>query len=446
MNRMRTGLLVAILIGFVSVGLSGPVLGSIDKCQKAISKENQKLEAKMVKALNKCADNYQKAVKKGDPLSTITGKCNDALGKVFDIGNPSSTIAKAQGKLAGLVPGEKCDDADLEGLGHLSEALFGDKWQRLVLIAAWKTAYENATLSNADLGNIFQEMVDAGGCPLCSLVSSPPCHNHTCILGPGSGGPVNTVLAGVPSTIATTNLTGATPISTCYVPSILGTGEYGIVSGAGSKGILPVLNLLPGVHVCVTSFRAEGYVNCIGPAGSPRVNTDMCVDHLVQDLGGVFADECETGAPTEVCQPRLPDTDHVLAPNEVNGGVCLNLTTSPAALGEAFFLSTTRVQVVLAGEVGGDGIACTADDNPATITAASTIPQTTGQATSRVIDSNAQDAWPDITVGPISGIPFNCAQLFTGSTSGGKTVSAAAALHGLPGPLDSGFSTTLICQ
>ena len=71
MRRMRTVISVVSVAAIAALGVTGIAwadAATLGKCQKAISKENQKLEAKMVKALNKCADNYQKAVKKGDPM------------------------------------------------------------------------------------------------------------------------------------------------------------------------------------------------------------------------------------------------------------------------------------------------------------------------------------------------------------------------------------------
>lgn len=421
---------------------------AIDQCQKAIAKEHAKLEAKMVKALNKCADNYQKAVKKGDPLSSVTGKCNDALDKAFNLSNGASAIAKAKAKLNGLVGGKCTDPGDLAALGHLSQVLFGDRWQRHVLVSAWRVAYDNALAANANLVNIMQQMAGAGGCALCSAVKGPPCHIHNCILGSGSGGPVNISTGSGQVTLLTTNLTGAVPVAACDVPSVIPAGEVAVLGGP-SRGIEPVLNVLPNIHVCVTGFRTAGYVNCVGAAGPPKVNTDICVDHIVEVLGATVNDECETGATGEVCQPDTADTFHTLAPDQVNGGSCLNLTTSPGVVGDAFLISTTRIQVINAslGETGPDGLPCTPDDTPATVTASATIPLTTGTASARVKQPHANLAAPDLTVGPFTGVPFPaCNVLSSSDLSGGQTVNAAAALHGLPGPLDPAFSTKLICQ
>ncbi len=447
---MRNSLRAA--MSFAAVGLliaagGDPAQGSLDKCQKAISKEAGKLEAKMVKTLDKCGDLYQKAQAKGDPLSSVTGKCNDALGKVFDIGNSSSAISKSKAKLNDLEGKGKCDDSDLSNLGHLPEGVFGDKWQRLVLISSWRTAYENALGANANLVNIFQEMVEAGGCPLCALVNNTPCHNHNCILDTGSGGPVNTRTS---TPLATVNLSGAVPISSCNVPSVFPAGEFAVVAGP-SKGILPVSVISGVAWACITAFRTEGYVNCVGAAGNPRIDTDICVDHIVDDLGGgLFADECSTGAPTEVCQPRSPDAEHSLPAGSINGGSCLNITQNTATAGDAFFLATTRIQVVLATELGPDGQPCTYDDAPASIQATATIPQTTGSASARVVDPDAMDASPDITVATITGVPApDCSVLESSNTSGLQTVSAAAALHGLDvggTKFDTAFSTRLNCQ
>jgi hypothetical protein len=93
---------------------------------------------------------------------------------------------------------------------------------------------------------------------------------------------------------------------------------------------------------------------------------------------------------------------------------------------------------------------CTFDDAPASITAPATIPQTTGQASARVIDPDAMDASPDITVTSVTGSPApDCSVLESSNSSGLVTVSAAAALHGLDvfgTKLDTAFTTKLICQ
>jgi hypothetical protein len=427
------------------VGSAGTALAALDGCQKAVAKENQKLASKMTGAINKCADSYQKAVAKGDPVSSITAKCNANIDKSFNIANGKSAIAKALGKLNDTTVKGKCTDVDRAALGHLSEATFGDKWQRWLLIAAWNTAYQTALSANSGLVNIFQEMLDAGGCPLCSLLSSPPCTVHNCVLGVGSGGPVNFSTGIGQGTIATTVLTGATPVSTCNVPSVFPTGELALVGGP-SKGIDRIIDLLPGVHVCVETFRSEGYVNCNGAAGNPRIDTDICVDHIVFDTGGGnFTDDCETMAPGESCLPRAADPE-VAHAGTLNGGACLNLTANTAVAGDAFFLATSRIQVVLAAEVGPDNEPCTFDDVPAAITVPATIPQTTGEAFAQVFDPNNDDGAVNLTVGPVTGVAApDCDVLQSSDLSGFETVSAAAALHGLPIG-DSAFSTRLVCQ
>jgi hypothetical protein len=244
----------------------------------------------------------------------------------------------------------------------------------------------------------------------------------------------------------TVNLAGAVATNTCNVPSVFPAGEFAIISGP-SRGLLPVEVVPATAWACVSAFRTEGYVNCIGAAGNPRLDTDICVDHVVEDLGsGLFADECVTGAPTEVCQPRAADPNHVLGGGAVNGGACLNLTQNVAVAGDAFILASTRIQVVLAAERGPDLEPCTLDDTPASITAVATIPQTTGDASARVVDPDAMLASPDITVATITGSPApDCDVIESSNTAGFTTVSAAAALHGVLG-LDTAFSTKLICQ
>jgi hypothetical protein len=199
--------------------------------------------------------------------------------------------------------------------------------------------------------------------------------------------------------------------------------------------------VLPGVaYACVTAFRTEGVLTCGGAA--PRINYTLCQDHIVIDLGGgIFVDECETGGPNELCQP---DTDDPAHPGVINGGPCLNATTAAAASGDAFFLATTKIQVVLNTELGGDGLPCTADDAVATPAVANQLPQTTGSASAQVLDANNVEG-TTISSSLMNGSPFNCAQVATSNTTGGKTVSALPALHALLGN-DLTTQSTLSCQ
>jgi hypothetical protein len=417
-------------------GVAAPASAEIGKCQKAIAGVHLKLEAAITKSLNKCADGYQKAVAKGDPLSSISGKCNDGLAKTIDLGNATSAMAKAKIKLADLITKGTCDDNDLQGLGHLPVVPFGDRWQRSVLISALDTAYTAALSANGALLGIMVEINDAGGCALCSVVTQPPCHAHSCILDGTSGGTVQTVAAPL-----SFGLAGAIGIGVCDVPSINLANEFAVL-GRPSKGF-DTVTVIPGVaFACVTAFRTEGVLNCGGAA--PRSNYSICQDHVVDEIGvDQFVDECHTDPPPAgtLCQPDTEDTE---TPGDISGGPCLTSTAVPAASGDAFFLATTKIQVILAAEVGPDTIPCTDDDTPAAVTAANQLPQTTGSATAQVLDADAVDG-QSITAGPVSGSPFNCAEVSTSNTSGGKTVSTLPALNALLGN-DLTTASSLSCQ
>ena len=420
----------------LAVAVAAPSSASIDKCQKSVAGVHLKLEAAITKALNKCADGYQKATLKGDPLSSIAGKCNDGLAKAIDLANPSSAMGKAKAKLDDLISKGSCDDFDLQALGHLPVSTFGDRWERNVLISALDTAYTAALSANGSLVTIMTAINDAGGCAQCAKVVNPPCFSHSCILDGTSGGEVHNGGAPIAFTLA-----GAVNIGVCNVPSINLANEYAVL-GAPAKGF-DTVTVIPGVaFACVTAFRTEGVLNCGGAA--PRINYAICQDHIVDDLGGdppIFVDECETGSPDQSCQPDVDDPSHA---GVINGGPCLTSTAVAAAPGDAFFLATTKIQVVLATELGTDGIACTADDTPATPAVPNQLPQTTGSASAQVLDANNVEA-ATITSTMLTGAPFNCAQILTSNTSGGKTVSTLPALHALLGN-DLTTQSTLSCQ
>lgn len=430
------GFAVPVALAAAVAVFSAPAGAEVGKCQKAIAGVHLKLEASITKSLNKCADGYQKAVAKGDPLTDISGKCNDGLAKSLDLGNGSSAMAKSKTKLADLVSKGTCTDDDLQALGHLPVVPFGDRWQRAVLISALDTAYTAALSANGALFGILNEISDAGGCALCSVVTNPPCHAHSCILDGTSGGTVTTFASSLSFA-----LSGAINIGVCDVPSINLPNEYAVL-GRPSKGF-DVVTVIPGVaFACVTAFRTEGILNCGGAA--PRINYSICTDHNVDVIGvDQYVDECHTDPPPAgtICQADVEDTE---VPAEISGGPCLTSTAVAAAPGDAFFLATSRIQVILAGEVGPDTLPCTDDDVPATVTAANQLPQTTGSASAQVLDADGVEGQV-INAGPISGSPFNCAEVSTSNTSGGKTVSTLPALNALLGN-DLTTASTLSCQ
>jgi len=436
MFGIRARVVTALAIASIALGSATPASAALDKCEKAISGVQQKLATSIEKALSKCADGYQAAVVKGKSIADVAAKCQGSLSKAVDFANSASAMGKSKLKLSDLITKQTCTDLDLQALGHLPQSTFGDRWQRLVLIGAFDSAYSTNLKSVGPLVNIMRALSDAGGCPLCDLVSNPPCFSHACILDNTSGGEVHTT--GSPITFG---LSGAISIGLCNVPSIFPSGEYAVL-GTPAKGF-DTVTVIPGTaYACVRAFRTEGYIACGGTA--PKVNYTICQDHMVTDLGGgLFADECET-TPPPAGQFCAADTADAVHSGVINGGPCLQVTTAPAAPGDAFFLATTEIQVVLASELGPDGIACTDDDTPATPATPNALPQTTGSASALVKDAN-NTAGVTINGGPLTGAPFNCAQATTSNTSGGKTVSVLPALHGLLGN-DLTTQNTLSCQ
>ncbi len=416
---------------------------AIDKCQKAISKEILKLESKVVKSIVKGADAFQKAEAKGSAISSITGKVNDTLAKTIDTGNSKSAISKALTKLASIGPSDKatCSDTDLFTLGFLPEGLAGDRWRRLAVIAALQTGYNNAVLGNATLGNDYQAMVDAGGCALCSMIATPPCVAQTCRLDPSSGGQTNGALGMTP-----VSTTGAVPITSCDVPSVMPAGEFATIGGPQS-GIDPIFVVAtPGSQLvaCVTTLRTMGVANCVGGT-MPSVDSHHCSDHIVEDIGGIIVDECEDGSGT--VQVALPDLDDPTHGGVVNGGGVSTFTANPPAAGESFVLTTNRIQLLVEtlGEFGPDGVPCSPDDTPAIVTPSAVQAQTTGTATSEVIDRDNVEGVGQTTTTTVTGTPFDCSLTPSGVLSGGVTVSAFSALHATFG-FDNAVNNSLICE
>ena len=434
MNRVVLGAAVA-------VATASPSSAVIDKCQKSISKEVLKLESKIVKSIVKGADTYQKAAAKGDPISGITGKVNDTLAKAIDVANPKSAVSKTMAKLSAIGPSDKatCTDADLFSLGFIPEGIGGDRWTRLAVIASLQTAYENAVLGNATFGADYQAMVDAGGCSLCSILANPSCVDRTCTLDPASGGQTNSATG-----VVLTSTTGSVPVGSCNVPSIMPPGEFATIGGA-QRGLDPiVVGGAPGslVVACVTTLRTMGVQNCTGTM--PSVDYDVCVDHTVEDIGGILVDECETGGGS--VQVALPDVDDPNHPGVVNGGAVVTFTTGAPSSGESFVVTANKIQVLLEslGEFGVDGVPCTPDDSPAISTPATVQMQTTGTATTEVIDSNNTEGNGLTTTTTVSGSPFDCSATQTGGTTG-ETVSAFSALHAIF-TFDQSVNNTLICD
>ncbi len=430
--KTRSSLLVLALAGALLLMPAAPASAQLDKCQKSISKEVLKLQNQINKALNKCADSVQKQLEKDKPLTDVSGKCNAQLDKAINADNASSAISKAMGKLAELGPSGKatCSDSDLFSLGHLPENAFGDRWTKVAAIAAWQAGYDNASHGNPTMSFDLGSLSLAGpGCPLCLRAATPPCLMQTCKLAAGSGGPINT--SGGPIPIV---LNGAANAGRCDVPSIMDAGETAIVSGS-QQGIVPI-DVAGLANACIFSLTSLGVENCGGTL--PTVDLHACTDHIVD--GGV--DECETGAPIQFCGNDVDDANHE---GTVNGGMCTTLTLGPPADGSSFSLVRNRIQVILPGEEGPDGLACTLDDEPAMLVGPFNSPTTTGTASAQLIDPDNNDAAADLTTGLVIGSPVDCNLGAQGDLSGSTTVSGFAALHALLG-LDLTSRASLICE
>lgn len=427
----RTSLLVLGLAGAVLFGPAAPVSAALDRCQKLVSKEVLKLERRIARALTLCADLVQAQVQKNKPIADVSTRCDRQLSRAVDAANGQSAISKALVNLRKIGPAgnARCSDSDLLSLGHLPENPFGDRWTRLAAIAAWQTAWENAVFGNATLVNAIQALVEAAGCPLCSLVRAPPCRTQVCSLAAGSGGTTNGFAFA---------FSGAAVAGGCDMPSIMPVGEFAAVT-APQQGILPIA-IGGGIFVCVNAFRGVGVTNCGGTF--PTVDTDVCTDHIV-DEGG---DECETAAGTaQFCAPDVVEGAGSPHPGVTNGGPCLTLTTGAPATGATFLLITSRIQIILPSQKGADGVPCTADDTPASVARTMTLAQTTGTATSRVIDPNDNAGAADLTAGPTGGmLEPDCGAAASGDLSD-TSVNAFSALHSVLG-LDQVAESSLICQ
>jgi hypothetical protein len=405
----------------LAVCTTAPAYADIVKCQQGIEKNGSKLEASILKALTKCKDGYRKAVAKGDPLSTPAGTCQLGLGKVIDFGNPVSTLQKTKAALDKLVPplGTSCTDADLGALGYFDTATFGDRWARLILLAAMKGAFDTQQVLISDFPNILQEL-GANGCALCAtLANQPPCMQTVCDIDPTSG--FETRVLGAPLTGA---IAGNTIIAGCEWQNVL-PNEIGLI-GTANLGLKSTVVL--GNTVCNQSFRTLGVVSCAGST-MPKVSYTACQDSDLSD-----GDECEPGA--TVCQPD---------PNTTTGGGCITYPALPGATqGDAFILSTTRLRISSA--VGGDGVACTADDTY-TPTQANIIPTTTGSATAQVLDYNNTNGNTQ-TEGPVAGTTGpSCAVARSGSSTGLTIVGAFPGADTVGSPLqDTVTRVTIKCQ
>ncbi len=435
---MRKVALVVGTLGLAAVMAAAPARADLLKCHQGIEKNGSKLQASILKALTKCKDSYRKATSPALVATAATG-CQAGLAKVVDATNPISAMAKTRAALHKMSPAATppgaCTDQNLSDLGYLSTALFGDRWEALILLSALKGAYETQQVLIGDFPNIMQNLGDAG-CATCTALSTPPCVNTVCTLAGGSG--AETKIGGVPVPVP---LAGATVIAGCEWPGVL-SNEIGLI-GTPNLGFKPSL-VLPGIYACNVSFRSVGILACSG-SSAPRVDYMTCQDSLIGagDPSGPN-DECDVPPPPGSVATCAPDPATAPTPT---GGACATFTPSPSVEGDTFVLSTTRLRVSTAA--GGDGVRCTADDTYSDDTPPSGIPVTTGTATASVLDYNNADGAVQ-SEGPATGaVGPNCANARGGNNTGRTLVGAfpAADVANPASPLlDTVTKLTLVCS
>jgi hypothetical protein len=285
-------------------------------------------------------------------------------------------------------------------------------------------------------------ILGAGFLDLCDPLTVPPCATHVCSLDAGATTCVDSIAVDIPVA-----LTGSSLFQLCTIPSVL-PGDVAVI-GSPSKGLDPVPLGAAGT-ACVLAVGAEGVIGC--GSGQAEVSYSLCQDHYLQcstsgaeckvdadcPVGQTCVDECETGAPGEVCAPDTADpmtgSAHSLM---TNGGACSTFTTAAAVSGGAFVLNSTLIQVTSVGDEGGDTDPCTADDisDPSAV---GSLPLTTATGTAFLIDANGVDGnvlpfggGPCPIGGSASGSPFTCSDLFTSVMTGGDLAGAFTGLHAL---------------
>jgi hypothetical protein len=407
----------------LAVGMTAPAFADIVKCQQGIEKNGSKLQSSVLKALTKCTDGYRKAVVAASPLGTAGASCQTGLDKAINFGNPVSAISKTKGGLDKLVPplGTACADADLSALGYLPETPFGDRWRRLILLAALGGAYNQEQQAVSDLPNVLQDL-GANGCALCAQLSArPPCVETVCDVDATSSFETRVLTAPVGGAIA-----GNTIVSGCEWQNVL-PNEIGLI-GSSNLGLKPTVVL--GNTVCNASFRTFGVLSCAGST-MPKVTYTICQDSDTTD-----SDECPAALPGSSCQA---------APNATTGGACISYSGGAAAQGDAFILSTTRLRTITGP--GPDGVACTPDDAGISNTLAAVIPTTTGTATATVLDYNNSNGSTQ-TEGPVSGTTGpSCAVARSGSSAGLVLAGAFPGADTVGSPLqDTVTKVTIKCN
>ena len=408
-----------------ALALATPVHADLAKCQLGIGKYGAKLDGKLLKGLQKCTDFYRKAQAKGTPVADAAAACELQLAKAAKFPDIVSAMGATKAGLDLLASGGTCTDDDLRALGHLPTVPFGDTWSRSILVARLGAAYALQLGLTRDTDAIFRALDAAGGCPLCAALVKSPCVTHTCRLSAGTSSVEIRTGPGLPLT--TPVLTGQLTLDLCRADNVL-PGDY--VATAGPTKTLREGSVL-GATACVSVHGIHGYVTC--GASAPRIATATCQDHVVAPTPEV--DDCAAAGFT-TCGPATPDLidgDPSGGPNThvgaTNGGACLQLTTSAASAGDALLLATLQVTLVRPGQLGPDGIACTADDT-ATPGLPITLPLTTATAQASVFDSNDLPG-SDFTTPVITGTRFGCNNIQAGIMPPGKLVGAIPALHGV---------------
>jgi hypothetical protein len=405
----------------LAVGLTAPAFADIVKCQQGIEKNGSKLQASILKSLQKCVDSYRKAVA-SNTLATAGPVCQAGLAKVIDHGNLISAISKTEGALAKLVPplGSSCTDGDLSALGYLPEAEFGDRWRRLTLLAALGGAYDQEQQAVSDLPNALQGL-GANGCPLCAALSArPPCVATVCDVDVTSSFETKVLTAPLTGAIA-----GNTIVSGCEWQDVL-PNEIGLIGGS-NVGLKSTVVL--GNTVCNAGFRTFGILSCAGST-MPKVTYSLC-----QDSDTTQGTDCTVG-PGTICQAK---------PDATTGGACIDYSGGAAAQGDAFILSTTRLRT--SAGAGPDGVFCTPDDIGVSNTLAAVIPTTTGTASAKVLDYNNTNGDTE-SEGPLSGTTGpSCAVSRSGSSSGLVLVGAFPGADTVGSPLhDTVTKVTIACH
>jgi hypothetical protein len=354
---------------------------TIDKCQKAIEKEGVKIQAMILKALQLCKDKYRQTVVKVNKsggslqlnveLPKATTACDAALAKTIGVpgglnsSTPTTQVQKTYAKLAALVPGGKCTNADLAALGHLPEAAYGDAWIRWVITAMLKAAYEKQIWLVADTPGIMNAFCNANGnltsgepagptgdCPTCCNLKQSPCYKMNCRLGLGSQTDL-TLLDYTPppppppvppSPLSLTlPLSGELVAEYCVYPDFIGT-DIAVV-GNPSRTV-NVVNIPGGTKACVSMVRAEGFIKC---GGSSLFNGPKDID-LCADSNGANP---PCGGPGAACLPAPANATTACSIGP--GPICQKLSPPLAGTADAVMLATLQIETVNPGPCTGSG-------------------------------------------------------------------------------------------